>query len=442
MPVCPEDMNLPYTKAMEFLYSFIDYERISSWKYNNETFDPTRSLALLHALGDPHEKGAYIHVAGTNGKGSVVAMIAAALSQSGCRTGMYTSPHLITFRERVRIDGAMITCEDVIDQVETLKTPASEIDNLTFFEVWTALAFNYFVEKSTDVSVLEVGVGGRLDSTNVVTPAVSVITSISYDHVGKLGNTLEEIAAEKAGIIKPGIPVVTAHQEPEAMRVIVYTAERSGAPLTVVGDDVHFESNGNGISYYGTKWNIPYCSNNLPAAFQKENTAVAIAALECAADSGFSLSPENVVSGIDTLRWPGRLQTVSEHPTVVVDGACNAGAITAVTEHVLSIKPRGKIVALVGICADKNIRDVLSILGTASSEIVTTKVKNPRAVDPEKLASLAPDTIQTYVVPQPEKALEKAIMLAGTDGLVLAAGSLYLVGEIMKYYNLHSGNIY
>ena len=230
--------NDEYKEALSFLYSFVNYEIHSGWKYDNKHFNLDRFRKFLNMLENPHRGGRYVHVAGTNGKGSVCAMTAHALTSAGFRTGLYTSPHLITFRERIRVDGVLITPDDVVRAVARLKPATDAADRLTFFEVWTGLALDYFKRSMTDYNVLEVGLGGRLDATNVVTPDLAVITSISLDHTAKLGKNLVGIAREKAGIIKPGVPVVSSAQPPDILDVIEDRCNELGCPLTVVGRDV------------------------------------------------------------------------------------------------------------------------------------------------------------------------------------------------------------
>ena len=297
-----------YNEALDFLYSFVDYERDSNWKYNSDNFDLSRVEKFFDSLGNPHKKGWFIHIAGTNGKGSVAAMIASALIKSGYKTGLYTSPHLLSFHERIKVNGSMISENDVVEGVGRIKKAEKSLDDLTFFEVWTGLAFDHFAHKSVDVSVVEVGIGGLLDTTNVISPAVSVITSISIDHSSKLGNTFEKIAHEKAGIIKPGIPVVSAPQEKTVMKILEKKAEEAGTYVTVVGRDVQFHEVNNRINYNGLKWNIDNVHVALAGHFQCENAAITLAALETLALKGYNITPERSSDGIGKVHWTCRLQ--------------------------------------------------------------------------------------------------------------------------------------
>ena len=429
-------MVTTYDEALRFLYSFVNYELIPGWKYSSLDFNLNRFRDFLKVLGNPHEYGRFVHVAGTNGKGSVSAMVASTLSEAGLRTGLYTSPHLITFRERIRIDGAAISKDDVVSAVADMEDVCGGFPGLTFFEVWTALAYVYFLRKKTDVSVFEVGLGGRLDATNVITPSVSAITSIGIDHRIQLGDTLEAIAREKAGIIKPGVPVVSAPQDKRVSDVLEGAARERGARLVLVGRDVHFSEVYGGICYSGIKWRIDPVSIPLNGAMQHENAAVALAALELLAENGFPVDESLAVRGIGNVRWPGRLQEVAQHPPVIVDGACNTDAMTVVRDYVSSRAPRGRVVAVVGMSCDKDVGDVLAVLGQAASHFVLTAADNPRAVRPDDLALQCPETLTAEICGNSVEALERARSRAGSEGLVLVTGSLYLVGEIMKYYGI------
>lgn len=423
-----------YRAALNFLYSFVDYERSSKWKYDGNHFDLKRMLALLKAVGNPHKRGLFVHVAGTNGKGSVSAMIASALRESGLVTGLYTSPHLITFRERIRIDGVMISPEEVIAGVNRIRKPAEDQGGLTFFDIWTALAFDHFAKRNVDVSVIEVGMGGRLDSTNVITPAVSVITSISLDHRGKLGDTTTNIAVEKGGIIKTGIPVVSAPQEEDVASILREKAGETGSEMIMVGREVCCEKIHGGIRYHGRLWELERVSVPLQGSFQLENAAIALAALEILASQGYPVTPETSRRGLEKVRWPGRLDVISTCPAVMVDGACNIGAMHTVSDYVAERSSRDQTVAVIAICRDKEVGQVLEILGEAASRFVVTQVNNPRAMPVGDLAKLVPSNVGYTIIPDPVQAVSEAVSQAGKEGFVIVTGSLYLVGEIMKHY--------
>jgi dihydrofolate synthase / folylpolyglutamate synthase len=421
-----------YRAAIEFLYGFTDYERTSLWTYDPEHFNPDRLFPLLDALGNPHRHGWFVHVAGTNGKGSVCAMTASALREAGLRVGLYTSPHLITFRERIRIDGALITRGEVIESVGRLRHAARLIEGLTFFDVWTALAFDHFARKEVDAAVIEVVMGGRLDSTNVITPAVSVIASVSMDHRGRLGETIEEIASEKAGIIKPGIPAVSAPQTPDAAAVIEARAMEMRSGLIVGGRDVTWERNRGLLNFHGRRWSLDGIRLPLAGEFQFENAATALAALESLESSGYPVDSTSAMRGIELARWPGRMETIAHSPDIVVDGACNTGAMAVVADSIALRSPRDTTVAVVAMCRDKEIGEVLAILGRAASRMVFTGLANPRIMDAAGIAANAPTGVTSLIEPDTAKALKLAVEMAGDDGLVLVTGSLYLVGEVFR----------
>ncbi|HUT63798.1 MAG TPA: folylpolyglutamate synthase/dihydrofolate synthase family protein [Anaerolineae bacterium] len=427
-----------YTTAQDFLYSFIDYERDSKWIYDRQHFDLDRMHNLLVALGNPHEHGWCVHIAGTNGKGSVAAMISNALVAAGLRTGLYTSPHLVSFRERIRVNGSMITSEEIVEGVKRIKPAAQSIPDLTFFEVWTGLAFDHFARVPVDASVIEVGIGGRLDSTNVITPAVSVITSISIDHLGKLGETLTDIAFEKAGIIKHRIPVVSAPQEQPVLRLLEERAKDKSAQFILLGRDVHINTGRDRIDYNGRLWRLGNVYVPLNGFIQCQNAGVALAALETLACNKYPVDSSAARIGIETVQWPGRFQTISTHPEIIVDGACNTGAMFQVTEFLSSRCSRNKTVAVIAMCRDKEVAKVLDILRNAASTFVCTQTINPRAAKAEELAQLSPGTVTVIIEPDPARAVGKATDIAGKEGTVIVTGSLYLVGEIMKLYGKES----
>ncbi len=429
-------MGTTYDEALRFLYSFVNYERIPAWKYSSPDFNLNKFRDFLKALGNPHERGRFVHVAGTNGKGSVSSMIASAFIEAGLRTGLYTSPHLVTFRERIRIDGSFISKDDVVSEVTEMEEVCGCFPELTFFEVWTALAFSYFLRKKTDASVFEVGLGGRLDATNVLTPSVSVITSIGIDHRMQLGDTIEAITREKAGIIKPGVPVVSAPQDERVVDILDQVALEQRAQLVLVGRDVSFYKVNSGICYSGIKWRLDPVFIPLDGVMQHENAAAALAALELLAERGFPVDESVAIRGIGNVKWPGRLQEIAQHPVVIVDGACNTDAMTVVHEYITSRAPRERVVAVVGMNRDKEVADVLAVLAHTASHFVLTAADNPRALMPNDLAALSPETATAEVCGNPVEALAKARSRAGSDGLVLVTGSLYLVGEIMKYYGI------
>ncbi len=356
------------------------------------------------------------HIAGTNGKGSVCAMLEAICRAAGLRTALYTSPHLVTYRERIRLDGAMIPEAAVAAGLTRLREATSAWEHPpTFFELTTALALDWFHRERAEVLVLETGMGGRLDSTNAVTPAAAVLTPISFDHAQYLGNTLERIAAEKAGIIKPGIPVVSAPQPEEAARVIAEAAARHGAPLEWIPDPA------------------PY-PVALPGSHQPRNAALALAALRVAA---LPVSEEAAAEGLRTVVWPGRFQQIPlpSGATLVLDGAHNEGAAARLAETWRELYGRQKAILILGVLADKDYPTLCQTLAPLAAECLLTPVANPRSCSPETLVRTlrehAPDLPCTAVA-SVEEALHRAeAKAATTPAPILLTGSLFLVGETL-----------
>ncbi len=425
-----------YRDALDYFYSFIDYERRSGWKYNDKTFSLDRLRSFLDRISAPHRSGRFIHIAGTNGKGSVAAIAAKTLSAAGYRTGLYTSPHLLSFRERIRIDGVSISHEECIDAARRFSEETAEFPGLTFFEVWTALAFDHFARNNTDIAVIETGMGGRLDASSVIIPDVSVITPISMDHCGILGDTLAAIAGEKAGIIKPGVPVISAKQEPEALTSIKRAARDNKSTLFLAGSDFKHAGNPEYFEYSGIHWHFSIENPALHGAMQSDNAALACAALEMLDENGMSVSIENMRKGLRTVSWPGRLQVIAHSPEVILDGACNLSAASALIDFADSCMPNGKRVAVVAMCSDKSIAEFLGLLADSVDHFVFCAVENPRAKSAgELLAMLAGGAVGETSLDS-GSAIERGRELAGADGQVLVTGSLYLVGEALRHFGV------
>src|SRR5574341_269488 len=320
-------MSLTYQQALDYIHSFDDPYLAALRDHGQQTWGLDRIRDVLALLGDPHLAVPVIHVAGTKGKGSTSAFVAQGLIESGLRTGLYVSPHLQDWRERIQIDRQLVEPDALAELVEEYQQVAGAETRISAFEVTTALAFWHFAREHCDAAVIEVGLGGRLDATNVVQPLVSVITNISLDHMQLLGSTLTEIAAEKAAIIKPGVPGVSAPQPPEAMRIIVRKAEQEGCLLTLVGRDLSVQPVN--FTWQGTKARIGVLGAmenmwiSLPGEFQVENAATAVASLREAQRAGLPVGDEAIRAGLSNVRWPGRLDMVTRDPLVIVDSAHN-----------------------------------------------------------------------------------------------------------------------
>jgi dihydrofolate synthase / folylpolyglutamate synthase len=452
-----------YQQALDYLYSFIDYSLQRTFSFSDHTFDLGRVHALLALLGDPHRKFAVIHVAGTKGKGSVSAMMDSVLRAAGYRTGFYSSPHLIDFCERIRMGGAPIAPERLADLVDGLRGAVAKVPELTTFEITTAAAFQYFAEERADAVVVEVGLGGRLDATNVVTPQVAVITSLSYDHTHLLGNTLAEIAREKAGIIKPGIPVVSSPQEGEAMRVLLDVTRERNAPLTLVGRDWHFaprshDLDGQSFSLWSAReqslmdemldrggepqWIPVRYEIPLLGYHQMINAVTAVAALNVLKEHGWNIPQSAIGEGLRSVRWEGRFQVLNRSPLVIVDSAHNRDSARRLRTALDDYVPGRRVVLLFGVSDDKDIPGILDELSPRLLRMVATRSTHPRAAEPEKLAALARERgFPAEVDPDPAHALERALLLAGSDGVLLVAGSLFLAGMVLSEWRRVSRKI-
>ncbi len=445
---------LSYEEALDFIYSFVDYSVVRADKYSPETFELARMVRFLAALGNPQDRYPVLHVAGTKGKGSVAAMSASALRAGGYRTGFYTSPHLVDFCERAQVDGQFIPRAAVAEIVTDLQPVVAQHPGLTTFEITTALAFVYFAHERVDVAVVEVGLGGRLDATNVLTPRVSVITSLSYDHTYLLGNTLAEIAGEKAGIIKVGVPVVSAPQKPEALRVLERIAAERHAPLTVVGrdwlyrlvahnlDGQEFEvwsaaeqaqldglrADGHPVDWRPEQMRLPLLGRH-----QVENAVVAYGALQALRDQGLPLAPEAIRDGLAGVRWPGRFEIVRRRPYLVLDGAHNRDSAQKLATTLQDYFPGRRVTLIFGASSDKDVSGMLAELlapGVGVTRAILTQAVHPRAQDPEELADMVKaHGLSPEVVSSVAHAVTRALASAKPDDVILACGSLFVVAE-------------
>jgi dihydrofolate synthase/folylpolyglutamate synthase len=453
-----------YQGTLEYLYSFVDYSLSRSFRYSPELFNLERIQEFLEYLGRPFQFYPVIHVAGTKGKGSVCAMCASALQESGHRVGLYTSPHLQDYTERIQLNGIPISHADLVALVQEVKPYLDKGTKLTTFEITTALGFQYFARQEATVVLAEVGLGGRLDATNVVTPIVSVITSISYDHVHILGETLTEIAQEKAGIIKPGVPVVISPQIEEARLAIERIAAERSAFLTRVGldylyapvshslrsqslyvwsaseqplVDVYLES-GDLSDWKPTKLTIPLLGNH-----QIENAATAYATLQVAQERGLSLgdprsrSQDAIVKGFSEVTWPGRFEVLRSNPPIIVDCAHNRDSVLKLRLTMDQYFPVQPVYLVFGASEDKDIEGMFAELMPYVQQMIAVKSFHPRAIEPERLVELAHRFGRpAQVIANVKEALKKAIHLAGNKGMVLVTGSIFVAAEARDaWYN-------
>ena len=430
-----------YEEALRRLLSLADFERTAGLAAPAFKYDLGRMRELAERMELLRGGAPVIHVAGTKGKGSVAAMTESALRAQGLRTGLYTSPHLHSFRERIRLNGAPLSGDAFAAAVErawpSVEAMArSDWGAPSTFEALTAMALDVFREERADAVVLEVGLGGRLDATNVAESSVAVITSISLDHTAILGSTLREIAGEKAGIIKGRQPVVSAPQAPDAADVIAERAAAMGAPLTVAGKDAAYAREGGGIREQrvtvSTKRNVYRLRLPLLGAHQAENAAVAVAALEAAP---FGVSRSAVEAGLAEVRWDGRFQLLRETPRLVVDGAHNPHSMARLGETARERPTEGRTLLVFGASADKQIEALADEAAAFADEVWTAESRHPRAADSGALAALfAERGTQARSAGSVAEAMEQALSAADGGDLVLVTGSLFVVAEALQHH--------
>jgi len=462
---------MTYPEVIKYLESFINYEKIPFYPYK-ESLKLERIKEFLWIIGNPQESLQCIHVAGSKGKGSSCAFIAYILREAGYSVGLYTSPHLSDFRERIRIlsvrrkaQGAkrdfegMISKNELTNLVEKLK-PAVEKYNrnskygpLSFFEVYTASAFVYFKKQKVDIAVLETGLGGRLDATNTVNPLVCVITPLSYEHTQKLGNTLREIAIEKAGIIKGHkvtprlrsgqakspldfargrqshpLVVISAPQEKVAMEVIKDRCKDIGANLYEVGKDITYRRNNNEFSVKGVLDEYPNLRIKLMGEHQLINASVAIGAIEALRSNNIDVGKDYIRGGLFNTSWPGRCEVISRDPLVVLDGAQNVASIRVLKATIKESFQYKRLILVLGISDDKDLQGICKELANLADIVILTQANNPRATEPEILARYFNGKV-VHKTPGVKEAKAISMRIAKKEDLILVTGSLFVVGE-------------
>jgi dihydrofolate synthase/folylpolyglutamate synthase len=431
-----------YKNALDFLYSYVDFSLQKVDTYSPARFKLERMHTLVESLGNPQQAYPSIHVTGTKGKGSVSAFCASALKEAGYTVGLYTSPHLDDYAERIQVDGEFISHSDLAEMVEVIKPYVVVIPEITTFEITTALAFMYFMRRKVTAAVIEVGLGGRLDATNVVLPEVTVITSISYDHTLLLGNTLTEIAREKSGIIKTGIPVVTSPQEEEAKLVIDRVAREHSSKLIQVGRDVLFKEvshslEGQTFQVWSAENKGELASLSIPllGSHQVVNAAVAYATLDVFTQKGFAVDLNNIKNGFSKTFWPGRFEIVQKSPGVILDCAHNRDSALKLRISLEEYFPGKSIILIFGASEDKDIQGMFVELTPLVKEVLFVKSFHPRAIEPIKLEEmLRPFGLSANIADHIPDALEKATQLAGDSSAVVVTGSIFVVAEARKYW--------
>jgi dihydrofolate synthase/folylpolyglutamate synthase len=386
---------------------------------------------ILAGLGDPQNSFACIHVAGTNGKGSVASSLASILYRSGYKTGLYTSPHLVRFNERIQVNNRPISNDRVFATYGAVKDAHFGKRDPTFFEFTTAMALFEFAAQKVDWAVIETGMGGRLDATNIINPALSIITNISLEHREYLGNTLTQIAAEKAGIIKNRTPLVTGIRQKKALAEIKRVAAEKKAPLFRLGTDFKIRRNqGQTFSYHGIRNVWHNMQTALPGSYQVDNAALALAACELLGKHKAKITLNNIQQGLSRNHWPGRLEVVSDNPFIILDGAHNLAAARNLAKFLSTNLADRVITLVVGILDDKPYKAMLKSLLTPANRVILTRAKIDRALEPRKLyeaaKSLNPDVT---IIPDVALAIKNAIETTPQHGAICIAGSLYVVGE-------------
>jgi dihydrofolate synthase/folylpolyglutamate synthase len=435
-----------YSKSLRFLSSLSDFERLRIVRYTSQNFDLERMRTLLKRLGNPHDQFKSIHVAGTKGKGSTCAMIASMLQACGYKVGLYTSPHLTDIRERIQINGELISQSD-FGRLVKLAEPIIERmkPRPTYFDALTAVAFKYFAEQKVDIAVIETGLGGRLDSTNVIKPEVTAITSISKDHMAQLGYTTAKIAEEKAGIFKAGIPAISVQQDPEADMVLKRVAEKAGTVLDVTGQSIEFSYRFESSRMQGPHNRVCLTTANskfehlavpLLGEHQAINCGLALSVIDRLKGRGFAISDTKAMEGLARTTVPGRMEMLNQTPRVVADGAHNAASLDAMLRAIGQHIPYDSMVIIFGCCADKDVPGMLERIAGGADKVIFTRVNNIRSADPSELAAKYVEQYgkMAQVAPTLEEAMGIAQRAVTKEDLICITGSFYLVGEAKKHF--------
>ena len=435
-----------FSSAVSYLLEQTDFERMRVVKYDETTFKLDRMRTLLAAIGNPQDKVPLVHVAGTVGKGSTVAMLSSMLRGNGYTVGEYTSPHLTDIRERIVVNSEMVDEETFTVLLKEVVDAANK-ENLTptFFELITAVAFKQFADQAIDIAIIETGLGGRLDSTNVITPLVTLITKIDLDHTNILGSTVEEIAREKAGIFKSSVPAISAHQTPEITEILKACAEETKTEVRVIANDIEFSARFGGgadgkqqtricvITEESQYMHIPV---PLRGEHQATNCALAISAVDQLKKFGFTFEDLALYNSLAETKIAGRMEVVWQRPQIIVDGAHNPIALQTLIKSIGAHIPYDSMVCVFGCCQDKDVTGMLNKIALGADKIIFTKAKgNPRAAEPKQLQKQFAEISgkMTQIAETLPEALEIAAQAASREDLICVTGSFYLVGDTKKH---------
>jgi len=437
-----------YSQATAWLFGQTDYEKQTRLRYNVSTFNLDRMQALLKLIDNPHKKIASAHIAGTKGKGSTATMLARMLEANGYKSGLYTSPHVVDLHERISINNKNITDSELVKLINRIQAPVEKLaktDKPTFFEIFTAMAFLHFADNKVDIAIIETGLGGRLDSTNVLDPAVVGITSISIDHQHLLGRTIDCIAKEKAGIMKKGIQTVTVPQDPIAMKVLKKHALENKTPLSITGKDIDFSYRFESSREHGPHTRIcvttptskfEHLKVPLPGEHQAVNCGLAIAMLDKLKAQGYEIDDKKASEGLQKVEMPGRMQLINDNPRILIDAAHNAASIKALVQTIGQHVPYDSMVVIFGCNSDKDARGMLQELQYGADKVIFTKSNSPRAIFPEDLAEMYTEICGKMC--QTAFNIKEAVQIAGSaigrEDLICITGSFYLIGQALSIY--------
>ena len=433
-----------YKEAIRYLSEKTDYEKEQRVGYNVTTFSLNRMEKLLSLLGNPHKKIATVHIAGTKGKGSTATMLAKMLESNDYTVGLYTSPHVVSLHERITVNSEMISEPEMLGLLNRIYAPVEKIAKInhppTFFDIMTALAFMHFVDTKVDIAVIETGLGGRLDSTNVIKPEVVGITSLSIDHKRQLGDTIDNIAKEKAGVFKRGVPIITVQQEPEAMRVLKSRATAVKAPLSVTGNDIDFSYRFETSREHGPHTRI--CLTTPTSKFehlrvplhgkhQAINCGLALAMLDKLKSSGYEIDNGKATEGLNDVSLAGRMEMICNDPRIMIDAAHNAASIHAMIHAIGQNIPYDSMVVIFGCNNDKDVEGMLHQLQYGADKVIFTRSNSAKAMSPQDLADMYTEICGKMC--QSAMSLGEALQLArgavSKEDLICITGSFYLIGQ-------------